>query len=281
MKVRLLLTALVLGLASLACNININVPASQTGETQTLTINEAAPGGSPARVEIAMGGGELNINGGGQNLVTGQIDYNLAEWQPEITRTGDTVRIAQEAKTIPIPGNEQMVNRWEIQLGNTPMELDVQAGAYDGTLNLSGVPLVNLEVNGGASNSEVRFDSPNPQVMESFSYETGASNVELIGIGHASPSVFTFRCGAGDYLIDFSGQPQRAITANITGALGNLDVVVPAGTSVVVNLTGDLQDVNLEGGWTQENDRYLAAGSEPGITINLEMSLGQLDLIIK
>jgi hypothetical protein len=281
MKFRLLITAVVLGLVSLACTMSIDFPASRTGETKTLTLNEPVPSGSPARVEIAMLGGQLNISGGGDNLVTGQIEYNLAEWEPQVMRSGDTVRVEQEAKTIPIPADEKMVNRWNLQLGDTPMVLNVQAGAYDGAFNLSSVPLVGLEVNGGASNAEVRFDTPNPQAMEDFYYQTGASNVEIYGLGYASPSLFTFKCGAGDYLIDFSGQPQRAITANITGALGNLTIVIPPGASAEVNLTGNLQDVNLEGDWNQAGDRYLTSGSGPLITINVEMSIGQLNLAIR
>lgn len=54
----------VLALVSLACSFNVDVPASRTGETQTFPINEDAPEDTPARVEINMGGGVLNITGG-------------------------------------------------------------------------------------------------------------------------------------------------------------------------------------------------------------------------
>lgn len=268
-------------LVSLACTVSFNLPASRTGETQTLTLNESPPAASPARVEIAMLGGSLNISGGGENLVTGTIDYNLAEWKPEVTREDDTVRIAQQAKTVPVPSDGEMVNRWNLQLGDTPMFLSLQAGAYDGTINLSGVPLTGLDISGGASDSEIRFDTPNPQAMDSFSYRTGASNVEIYGLGNASPAIFNFTCGAGDYLLDFSGTLQRPITAEVTGALGSLSVIIPPDVSAQVNLTGGLRDVNLEGEWSQAGDRYTAAGSGPRLLINIEMSIGQLNLSIR
>jgi hypothetical protein len=191
------------------------------------------------------------------------------------------VRIEQEARTLPVPSDGKMVNRWNLQLGSTPMFLSTQAGAYDGAINLSGVPLIGLEMRGGASNSEVRFDTPNPQEMESFTYQTGASDVKIYGLANAGPSTFTFTCGAGDYLLDFSGQLQRPMTADLTGALGSMTVIVPAGVQAQIHLAGGLRDVNLEGEWSVADNVYTASGSGPGLLINVQMSIGKLELAIR
>jgi hypothetical protein len=271
----------ILAAVSLACTVSFDLPASRTGDTQTMTVNESAPSGDPARLDIEMGGGELNITGGGSGLVSGTIEYNIADWEPTIERSGDTVRIAQEVESVPIPDNGNLINRWELRLGNTPMFLTVQAGAYEGTINLSGVPLTGFEITGGASDSEIRFDSPNPENMDTFDLETGASNVEVYGLGNANVSVVTITSGAGDYVIDFGGELQRSMMADITGAVGELRIVVPSGTLAEVNVTGGLRDIDLQGEWTkaEDGDIYSTSGSGPQLSIDVEMSVGNLELV--
>lgn len=270
----------VFALVSLACSFNIDVPASRTGETQTFTIDEDAPENTPARVEINMGGGVLNITGGGSNLVTGSIEYNVEEWEPEIDRGSDSVQISQNRGTIPFPEvGEGFINRWNLQLGDTPMILNIAAGAYEGNLNLSGVPITRLEITGGASDSEIRFDTPNPEELTVFNFETGASNVELIGIGNTNFEEFTFTGGAGNYTIDFSGEYQRDATAEIQGALGNMTIIVPSDVAAEVSLTGSLRNVDTEGAWNASGDTYTTAGTGANLTIEIEMSLGNLTLV--
>ena len=271
----------ILVITSLACTFNVDVPTSRPGEVQTLTLaeQEPVPGGA-ARVEIAMGGGTLNLSGGGANLVNGTIEYNLSDWEPVITRTKNTVRIEQDIDAIPIPdtGNE-MVNRWNLQLGNTPMELDIDAGAYEGTINLSGVPLLGLDIDGGASSAEVRFDTPNPQTMSTFNFNTGASNVNLYGLSNANFSRMAFSGAAGDYLLDFSGQSQQDAIVDVAGAVGKVSIQVPAGRAARVSVTGGLSDVNTNGGWQGSDNTYTLTGSGPNLTINVDMAVGQLELV--
>lgn len=270
----------VLALVSLACSFNVDVPASRTGETQTFPINEDAPEDTPARVEINMGGGVLNITGGGSSLVNGSIEYNVEDWEPKIERGSDFVRVSQERGTIPFPKiGEDFINRWNLQLGDTPMILEIAAGAYEGNFNLSGVPITRLEVTGGASDSEIRFDTPNPEEMSVFNFQTGASNVKLIGIGNANFEEFTFTGGAGNYTLDFSGEFQRDATAEIDGALGNMTIIVPSDVAATVSLTGSLRNVNTEGAWNSRGDTYTTAGTGANLTIEIEMSLGNLTLV--
>lgn len=277
----LLILTVVLMLASLACTLSVDLPASRPGETRTLMINERAPTtGNTARLEISMGGGTLDISGGSSVLVSGTVDFNLVEWEPEVTSEDGTVRIKQNIQTIPVPDPERdMINRWNLQLGNTPMELELTAGAYDGTLDFSGVPLTRLKIAGGASNTKIRFDEPNPQPMSRFEFSTGASSAELTGLSNANFEEMIFSGSAGDYELDFSGELQRDARVRVNGAVGDVTLVIPSGRAAQVTLTGDLQEVNARGTW-QVNDRvYSIPGSGPVLDIQVDMSIGSLDLI--
>src|SRR5690349_15179484 len=95
MKRGLLMTVAALAAATLACNIGVDVPRVNTGPTQTLTISEAASAGQASEVQITMGGGTLNLNPGAEGLVEGQIQYNVPDWKPTITHTGNSLSIVQ------------------------------------------------------------------------------------------------------------------------------------------------------------------------------------------
>jgi hypothetical protein len=271
----------ILVLASLACNASVNLPASSPGELRTAVVDEAAPeDGAQAQVRIEMAGGTLEITGGGTSLVNGTIEYNLVEWEPEVLRETNTVRIEQNVRTLPLPrrGNN-IINRWALQLGSTPIDLQIDAGAYEGTLDLSGVALTRLGINSGASNTTIRFDTPNPERMALMEFRTGASNVELTGLGNANFAELRFRGAAGNYVLDFSGQYSEPGRAVIEGAVGDLTVIVPAGQSVHATVTGGMRNVDTQGEWQILDNEYTTGSGSPMLDITVNMSVGSLRLI--
>jgi hypothetical protein len=272
-----------LAAASLACTIGPNIGRLNTGPTQTVTVSEPLPTGvEVVDLEINMAAGELNLSGGGEGVVDGEIRYNVTEWAPEIDNTGDRLTITQgdDDNINGLPDNT-VINDWTLRLGDMPFDLTVNAGAYDGSLDLDGVPLRSLTVHDGASNAEVEFNSLNPEVMDELRYDTGASSVTLIGLANANAEEVVFTSGAGDYELDFSGDLQRDLSVRVNSGVSSVRIVVPPGTNVQVTLDGGLTDVDLDGNWSQSGDTYSLSGSGPSITIEVDMGIGSLALIEK
>jgi hypothetical protein len=271
-----------LAAASLACSVDLGIPRLQTGPTETLSISEPLPDDvEVVDLTLTMAAGELNLAGGGEGVLSGEIRYNVEEWTPVLENNGDTVSLIQgrEDTNVGIPTNgNSIINDWELQLGDIPYELTVNAGAYDGTLDLGGVPLRRLEVRDGASSAEVSFDSLNPEEMSTLSYNTGASSVTLSGLANSNAAEVSFDGGAGDYTLDFSGELQRDMDVNVKTGVSSLTIRVPAGTSVEVRVDSALSDINTEGGWSQSGDTYSLSGSGPTITIDVDMGVGSLTL---
>lgn len=267
-------------LAALACNVNVNVPTPQTGETQTLTVDEATPSGSdPAFVTIEMGAGELNIQPGAKGLVSGTVQYNVKDWKPSITRTGSDLRISQgNTGTVSLPGID-IENNWDLKLGSSPMRLLIKAGAYKGTLNLGGLALTELEVNDGASEAKLTFDAPNPQPMDRLTYKTGASKVEMTGLANANFTELNFNGGAGTFTLDFGGQLQRDGLVKITAGVSEVKLIIPDGVNAEVKVTGGVNNINTQGTWTVTDNVYTSGGSGPRLTIEVEMAVGSLKLM--
>jgi hypothetical protein len=283
MKRPVLMFITILVIASLACSININIPSPKVGETQTLEISEAAPSATPARLSIAMGGGKLSIQPGGDKLVQGSVEYNVAEWKPVITRDGSDVRIEQKISNgIPLSkGLSNITNKWTLLIGDVPTDLTIEAGAYEGKLDFSGLPLTNLKITDGASQAQVTFDKPNPERMDTLTYETGASNIKLTGLANANFDVMNFRGGAGNFTLDFTGKLTHDAQVNVNGGLGNLTIIVPKGSNARIVLGASLNNVSTEGVWTVEGQEYSVNGEGPTLRIDMNVGVGNLNLINK
>lgn len=279
----IVLLLIALALPSLACSITVNLPDRvKTGTTQTFEISEDAPaGGETTKIHLEMGAGELEVGGGATQLIAGSVRYNVADWQPTVSREDGQIDIIQGSDgPINLPGND-VINEWNLSLGNSPIDLEVEAGAYQGTLDLSGVPIVNLSISDGASKGTVKFDTLNPAVMERLTYKTGASQVDLEGLGNANVKEIVFEGGAGSYTLDFSGDLQQDLSVKLSAGMSNVRINVPEDASIEVIVGGGLSNVSVSGTWTTNGDTYRRAGSGPKITITVSMGLGNLELRVR
>jgi len=253
----------------------------QIGKSTSMMVNEPAiESDIPIDVIIKMAAGKLELSGGAKNLIEGSIEYNVPDLKPTISRNEDIVSIIQDISLdspgIPV-GN--IVNKWNLQLGNYEMNLVIDAGAYDGIIDLSGVPLSSLSVSDGASSSKISFNKANPIVMEYLNYRTGASNIQLYGLSNANFKEMKFDGGAGAYTLDFSGELKQDCTVNISSGVSNLKIIIPENTSSNILLTGGVNNIYLSGTWTVEDRQYWTDGDGPNLNISVDMAVGSLELV--
>jgi hypothetical protein len=265
-------------MASLACSVTLNLPTAKIGDTQKVDINEPPTDAKPSELVLRMGGGKLDLSAGSNQLVEGSIRYNVADWQPTVTREGREVRIEQKVNgSIPIGDN--IINDWELKLGKDPIDLTVEAGAYEGNLDLTGVPVVRLKITDGASQNTLSFTAPNPVRMDTLTYETGASNVSLEGLGYTDADVINFKGGAGNFKLDFAGQLNREMKVYVDGGLGNITITVPKNMNTRIVLSTSLNTISTKGTWTVDNNEYRTSGEGPLLRIEVKVGIGNLNLI--
>ena len=93
MNHRIISAALVLALASLACNFGF---PDRVGPDVTDEITVAGPGGDETRLFLTFAAGELHLQpGASRNLVEGTATYNIEDLKPVIDEDGDDVTIRQ------------------------------------------------------------------------------------------------------------------------------------------------------------------------------------------
>jgi len=215
------------------------------------------------------------LSSGAEGLVEGIALYNVKEMKPEVIKNGANIEIKQ-GNFEGIPPFNGMKNQWDLQLGSTPMDLTIDAGAYEGNMELGGLALKSLTVKDGAASVNLSFSEPNLTEMSGLSYSTGASEVKLNGLGNANFSTFDFDGGAGSYTLDFSGELQRDASVNVNTGLSDLTIIIPEGVDATLTMDGGLSDINLGNGWSQSGNVYSHEGSGPTLDIVINMGAGNV-----
>jgi len=281
----LLLIVSVLALTALACTLSVDLPGNnlRVSETVIEEINIQSPvvSGEKTRLTLQFGAGELEVNpGSGEALVSGSATYNVRELQPEVSVSGNKVTLSTgdlEFKGIP-NFRDEYKNQWDLMLGNRPVDLVINAGAYQGRVELGGLSIASLRVTDGAADVRLGFSKPNLVEMSSLRYDTGASSVELYGLGYANFEEMAFKGGAGNYVLDFSGELSQNATVTIDAGLSSISVIVPKGISARVLVDRGLANVDISGDWEKSGDDYTLEGSGPRLTINVNLGAGNLEL---
>ena len=274
----LLLFLTILTLASLACGFSVNIPSVPTpGPEVTHGITVEVPDTDEPRLKISFGAGELTLSPGAADmLVEGTATYDIPNFKPEVIQNGGDVEIKQgQLKSLNV---SNFKNEWDLKLGETPMELEINAGAYQGHYEFGGLALTDLTIKDGASDVNASFSEPNPTKMSVFRYETGASSVKLTGLANANFSTLIFNGGAGDYTLDFSGDLRQDATVRSETGFGNLLLVIPRGVDARVTIEGGPVNVNHSSGWSQSDHTYTQEGSGSTLTIIVKMGAGNVTI---
>jgi hypothetical protein len=262
----------------MACGFTVNIPSVPTpGPEVTDEITVAVPESDEVRLKISFGAGELTLSPGAEDLlVEGTATYDYPNFKPVIEESGGNIEIKQgEFKSLNVG---DFKNEWDLNLGETPMELEINAGAYQGRYELGGLALTGLTIKDGASDVEVSFSELNRTEMSVFRYETGASNVELTDLANANFETLLFNGGAGDYTLDFNGDLGQDATARVETGFGDLTLVIPEDVDARVTVEGAAVNVNHSSSWGQSNRTYTQEGSGSTLTIIVKMGAGNVTI---
>jgi hypothetical protein len=278
MKIKIVLAFLALALTSLACGFNIDMPKLPTpGPDVTDEITVKTPKSDDVSLRLAFGAGDMTLAPGAKELVEGTATYNYEAFKPEVSVDGGNALVKMsEVKSI--PSFDNLKNKWDLKLGDTPMDLTIESGAYHGDFELGGLSLTNLTIKDGAANVKLNFSDPNPVEMSTFNYSTGASDVKMTGLANANFSLLDFSSGAGDYTLDFSGKLQRDASIKITSGLSNVIVAIPENVNAVVTMDGGASNVNAGSNWDINGNVYRQKGEGPTLTFVIDLGAGNVVL---
>jgi len=280
MNAKIISAFLMLAFASLACGFTIDLPKAPTvGPDVTDEITVPVPDAENVSLRLSFGAGDMTLSPGAKKLVEGTATYNYAEFEPIVDVEEGNVRIQMGNEDFNgFPALKDLKNEWDFKLGDTPMDLTIESGAYNGKFELGGLSLNNLTIKDGAANVELAFSEPNLVEMSIFSYETGASDVTMSGLANANFSLLDFSSGAGDYTLDFSGDLQRDASIKISSGFSNTIISIPEEVDAVVTIDSGASNVSVGSSWSKNGNVYKQKGEGPTLTFVIEIGAGNVTL---
>ena len=134
MNAKIISAFLVLAFASLACGFNIDMPkVPSAGPEVTDEITVPIPDADEVSLRLSFGAGDLKLAPGAKKLVEGTATYNYAEFEPFVDVDEGNVHIHMGDEDFNgFPSFKNLKNKWDFKLGDTPMDLTIESGAYDG-----------------------------------------------------------------------------------------------------------------------------------------------------
>lgn len=264
-------------------DLGVSVPTIEVGDVREEHHSVPAVAEESVDVDILFGAGRLEIQGGTpETLLAGVFEYNVDEWTPEVTHEGDqlTIRQGGEKEKWGIPsGNVR--NHWDLAFSpGTALRMDVRAGAGDGKLDFTGLQVSALDVDVGAGKFSLVFGAPNPVPMDHLTLDTGASKIELLGMGNASPESIKLQGGVGDITLDLTGRWSRSADVTVRAGAGALKLILPADVGVEVETKGGLTNTEAYGlrqmGGTYTNDAF--GQTEVELRVRILTALGSVRL---
>jgi hypothetical protein len=261
------------------CNLtigdrDINLRRLQTGPMQTEPVNVPMPSDKSQLwdVELSPGAATVTVNPGDAGLVQGTIDYNVPEYKPTVTTSGNRVRVqVEDIKGIPPNG---VKNDWKLSLGRgVPINLTVNTGASKGTWELGGLSLRNLTWRQGAADAEVRFSESNPETMGNLRFELGAGSATVRGLGNANIDNGFVSVGAANLTLYFDGELSEDVYLTIEGGAATV-TIYSGGNPVRVQVDNAMSSVKTD--WTKSGDEYTSPDWNEGAAskINIIMRIG-------
>ncbi len=204
-----------------------------THEHQVVDLDKA----ELTHVNLHMGGGELDVEGGAAKLLDANFTYNVPAWKPSIAHTAS----GKESDLVVSQGTETTIlgrteNTWQLALNNAaPMDVTAHLGAGRARMTLGSLNLRGVELHLGAGEAD----------MDLRGTPTTSYSVQIHGgVGQATVQVpasvaisATASGGIGD--IKVKGLEMRdgrwvnprvesgpvTITLDVHGGIGEIDII--------------------------------------------------------
>lgn len=233
-------------------------------------------------VHLRYGAGVLDVRPGvGGELYRVGIRYDSDVFDPITEYRNGRLEVGVEGvgRGVRLKNNEA----GDLSLALSPdvsLDLDLDFGAVEAHLELGGLQIRAIDVETGASDTELRFSRPNPLHCDRFDVSMGAAAFEAVGLANANCSQVTVEGGVGDVTLDFSGEWRRNIDAKVTMALGSATLIVPENVGVSIDKQTFLVDFDRNG-FEKRGSMYYSRNWETTrhrLAVDLEGAFGTIEI---
>lgn len=165
-------------------------------------------------------------------------------------------------------------NRVTVRLpADRPLNLDLDIGVGESTIDLGGLWLIGLELDTGPGEHRLDFSRPLRAPLEALEVDGSVGEVVLANLGNASPARLKVNQGIGDMTVDLHGAWQRDARVSVDLGIGECRVRVPEDVRVDLERSGvGLGETQLRG----LSRREPPPEGAPTLTLELTGGIGEM-----
>lgn len=235
-------------------------------------------GESQLNVELRYGAGQLVVEPGTRGeLYRVGIRYDSEAFDPLTEYRNGRLKVGVEGSRGSMKLRGQQAGEMKLALSpDVPLDLQLSFGAVEAEMEMGGLHVSRMKVETGASDSRIRFSSPNATECQRLDLSMGAAAFRAVGLGNANCSHIKAEGGVGDMELDFSGDWRRDMTADITMALGAVTLNVPSDVGVLVRRSTFLTSFTGAGFTKRDGHHYSENWDHAArkLTVELQGALG-------
>ena len=272
------------GVALAVAALSAMVPAASAAQSwRTLDVSRQLADSAPTSVEIVYGTGSFGLRG-----TTSPLLYHMQlRYDGERTKPRHTYDAAERKLSLGVANADVKFSgrkdgesgRLQLELSrSTLLDLSLDLGAVDADVDLTGLRVHRLQLESGASDARLRFDSLNATRMESFDISLGAASFRGFRLANANAREIRVDAGVGNVELDMAGQWTQDIDLRVEVSLGIVTIHVPTDVGIRVSLKKVIASFDHEG-LVQRDGAWVSSNWESAprkLRITAETVLGKL-----
>jgi hypothetical protein len=235
----------------------------------------------PLVLRLELGACRLRVAPGADDpWVEGTYTDPSGDIPPRLDVEGGRVTLRQDRSFGGAVGLMKGSPTCELRLGTArPYRLELDTGASDVSLDLSGLPLQGLKVRSGAGKLLISVLRPNPVEMDEVSVRIGAGALEAEGLGNLAAASLRAETGAAGVDLDLRGELRRHLSVRVTAGMSGLRLTFPDDRPARITSETTLGATDLGDGFlTREGATHTATPGDPIIDLHATVALGGLQL---
>ena len=257
------------------------VDAAQAQNHRTVTMSRQVENEQTLDVNVRYGAGRFSVGPAESGVLYHmQIEYDEDVFRPLAEYEGSSLRIGTESlgrrfRLI----RERGAGEMELALSrDVAMDLNLDFGAVQADIDLGGIRLTRLEINTGASQTQIDISEPNSEAMSRASMDVGAAEFTVRNLGNLNTEVIEIDAGIGEIDLDFTGDWRQNARVSVDMGLGSLVLRFPRGLGVRLVKDTFLTSLDSEG-LVKRGDAYYSLDyddAEYQITVDVDAAFGSI-----
>lgn len=255
-----------------------NVVNSEPPDVQVLRESRPVGDAKQLAVNLKYDVGQLEITKTTDDkLFSLDLEYDRNRYQPKFSfDSGDRASMRLEMdKDQGFSGGNNHENDLTLRLTDKiPLDLEVATGVSESRLEMTGLRIQRMRLRGGVGKTEISFDKPSGQALESFEAESGVGELIIHGLGNARVGRVDLKGGIGHAELDLSGDLGATQTdVSIKVGVGEIKISIPRDADVEIEAEGGFLS-NISAPSFDRNGRTYTHRGEGGAKIHINVKSG-------